>query len=227
MPLDIEKLIEPTFKELFEKTGQLHFAVMAIGATPDKPPTWAIEACALYYFQQTVSVEAPAAGRPPSYSFEDGVLLDEVADLIVEGGLSVTAAVKQVTKEESDGTNFRRLMRIWKRHLRPELLAPAGSKRGKTNKWLDRAHARKHERFMTEVWNEAKAEIESGNLSVEVDPEEEQRRLEKAQWFNFPPDLNPGQDAQFKIAPLSRRLFVIEVKRLLLHKREEAGDKTP
>ena len=227
MPLDIEKLIEPTLQELFEKTGQLHFAVMAIGATPDKPPAWAIEACALYYFQQTVSVESPAAGRPPSFSLEDGVLLDEVADLVVKDGLSVTAAVKQITKEESDGTNFRRLMRTWKRHLYSELLAPAGSKHGKTNKWLDRARERAHNRLIAEAWNEAKAEIESGNLSLELDPEEEKRRLEKARWFKFTPELNPEQDAQFKIAPVSRRHFVIEAKRILLRKREEANDKTP
>jgi hypothetical protein len=228
VPLEIQKLITPTFQELFEKTGSLHFAVMAIGAVPHKPPAWAIEACALYYFQQTVSVEAPTAGRPPSYSFEDGLLLEEVADLIVESKLSVTAAVKRVTKEESDGTNFRRLMRIWKRHLYPELLAPAGSKHGKTNKWLDHAHERGYKRLMAEAWSEAKAEIDSGNLSLEINAEEEEERLKRARWFNFNPELNPEQDAQFKLAPPSKRLFVIEAKRILLRKREEeANDKTP
>jgi hypothetical protein len=225
--LDISKLRKPTFLDLFDHTGEMHYAVMAIGEKPGDPPQWALEACQAYYFQRQIEVESPGGGRPPRYSVEDGLLLDEVATLMVEEDLAVTSAVKRITEQESDGKDFRRLMRIWKRHLRPTMLNVAGRKPEKTTKWLESARKRKQNQYLNECWDQALAEIKAGNLNIEVDPAEEADRLKRAVWVNFQSAVNPEQDAQLKIAPMSKQRYVVEMKRLLLERMEAGDDKTP
>jgi len=227
MPLNIAKLRKPTLQELFKKTGDMHHAVMAIGEKPGDPPPWALEACHAYYFQRQIEVESPGGGRPPRYSVEDGLLLEEVANLMVDEDLRVTPAIQKVTKEGSDGTTFRRLMRIWKRHLQPEMLTAVGRKPEKTTKWLEAARKQDQEKYLKQCWDQALAEIEAGNLSIEVDPTEEADRLNRAVWFTFQSALNPEQDAKIRIAPISKALYVAEMKRLILEAKNAEDDKTP
>ncbi len=140
----------PSFQDFFVETEDIQYAALAIGSNPEDPPEWAIKACVAYYEEHEVAVEPSAVGAKPKYGYEDGLLLDRVADLVVVDGLSLTAATKRVTDQESDGTDFRRLMRIWKRSM---LTAGYVEGRGpvKTNKWLSRARRRKSYRQLLEL----------------------------------------------------------------------------
>ncbi|HEX4966000.1 MAG TPA: hypothetical protein VF173_34640 [Thermoanaerobaculia bacterium] len=204
----------------------MHHAVMAIGASPENPPEWAIEACRAYHFQRQIEVESTGGGRPPKDSVEDGLLLDEVATLIVEDNLSLTAAVRKITGEDSEGTAFRRLMRTWKRHLKTPPLTVLGNKLEKTNKWLEAARQRHHDRYNQECFDQALAEIKAGDLNVEIDPSEEAERLRLAKWITFQSTTDPKQSAQIKIAPTSRERHVIAIKRLLLERMKKRDDKS-
>jgi hypothetical protein len=227
VPINIGKLRKPAFIELFKATGGVQYAVMAIGENPEQPPPWAVEACRAFYLQRLVEVDSPGGGRPPKYSLEDGVLLRDVATLIVEQGLTVTAAVRKVTQQESDGTDFRRLMRTWKRHLRTNQLTVVGTKPQKTNKWLEMARAQQREQYTQDCFEQALAEIEAGNFDVTVDPNEEAERLAMAERVTFQDSSNPKKKAWIAIAPTSRERYVLEIKRLLLARIKEEQDKTP
>ena len=217
LPADLSKLLSPSLMELFDQSGDLTFAVLAIGRSPENPPEWALMACAIFYEQQQVAVPPPKTGRPPKYSVEDGLALDQVADLMVNEDLSVSAAVMQVTGEGTDGTYFRRLMRHWRRESKPSWLQLKDGKAAhKTNRWLRRAHKRKHDRFMEKVWAQARTEIAEGNLQVEEDPKVTAQREARAVWANFSSDVDPEQETRLKIAPLSEDLWVKEAKRWLL-----------
>lgn len=228
MPLDLTKLLTPSLPELFDQTGDFTYVVLAIGRSPEDPPEWALIACAAFYEQQQVAVPLPKTGRHPKYSVEDGIALDQVADLIVSEGLSVTAAVMQVTGEGTDGTYFGRLMRHWRRHTRPAIFQPKrGKTKRKTNQWLQRAHKRKQARFRAEVLEQARAEIAAGDLSVDEDPEVREKREARAVWFHFSSELDPDQQARMKIAPMTRDVWVKETKRWLLEHPEYLRDDEP
>jgi hypothetical protein len=222
--LNLGTLRTPTLQELFNETGDMHYVAMAIGENPKDPPAWAIEACQSYYFARQIEVESTGKGRPPAYSVEDGLQLVEVATIIVEEEVSLTAAVRRVTKQEMDGSDFRRLMRIWKRHLHLPALIVAGKPK-KTNKWLELARKRKWERYFKECTDQALAEIAAGNFNIDIDPVEEADRLKRAEWIILQSTKDPNQEGRIKIAPASKERHIIALKKLLLE-RMKGADKT-
>lgn len=227
MPLDVKKLRTPTLREQFERTGELKYPALAIGASPERPPKWALAVFEAYYETERVGVPPPKQGRSPKYSVEDGLALEEVADLVLREKISVTRAILQVTGEEMNGTRYRRLMDIWERNSHLQMLQPDTDNKTLTNKWLDHARKRANERFRAEIWKEAKAEIEAGNLGLEIDPAAEAWRIEHARWFSFSAEVNPEQDNRIQLAPLTRRHHVIEAKKILLRQCQSPTGFTP
>ena len=160
----------------FRETGNIEYAVLALGSWPDNPPQWALEACESY-FRSNIGDEKFAAfligmspDQPPTEAMQtcreyaervershrsplrlpepgapghdDGILLDQMADWMLETRLrplsqdeqvtqesaeetvarqerraNVHAAARAVTGESFDSPNVRRLERKWKREI--------------------------------------------------------------------------------------------------------------
>lgn len=207
----------------FRETGDFNYVLLAIGENPDDPPAWALEACVGFSDEQRLAVESfedrRRGGPKRKHNREDGILLLQVARLVDEGA-SKTSAIQQVTGEDVDGPTFKRLMRAWNKNSRYRRIFLPGKPRPETNKWLDYIAKEKHERFLKRVTDQAWKEIEEDNLDVEIDEEEERRRLASARAFaaapsDSPADLLDGPRLLLAPAP-SFEVFVKHVKRTIL-----------
>ena len=129
------------YQRQYEETGDRLFLLLAIGCSSDDPPQWALDEC------RKLESEFDLSTRPferesrvlDSNPMVDGLLLDQMANLYVEG-YSVRAAAVAVTGELDDGRNHRRLRRIWKSESKPlGYLDGDRKKKLDTNKWVERA----------------------------------------------------------------------------------------
>jgi hypothetical protein len=99
-------------KSLYAQTGNILYAVVAIGERPKNPPLWAVEACKSYAKQyesthyDIVRLEQVVPFKP----HPDDKILKEVAERQVSKGESIKAAVEHAS-EDTDPVNIRRLQR--------------------------------------------------------------------------------------------------------------------
>ena len=208
----------------FRETSDYNYVLLAIGENPEDPPAWALVACAEFFDNQRLAVESfedrRRGGPKRKHNREDGILLLQVARLVDEGA-SKTAAIQQVTGEDVDGPTFKRLMRAWNKSTRHRRIFFPGEPRPETNKWLDYIAKEKHKKFLKRVTDQAWKEIQEDNLDVEIDEEEERRRLARARAFTAAPPESPPdvESPQLLLAPMpSFEVFVKLVKQTILEK---------
>ena len=93
----------------YHETGNVEYAVLALGKWGRTAPDWAFLACSKYL----QSEERRAHGN----YLEDGHLLDKMAPLI-GSGMTVHGAAQALTQEGYNGPNTHRLMRKWRDELK-------------------------------------------------------------------------------------------------------------
>ena len=116
----------------YHETGDVMYAVLALGKWGPRAPDWAFLACSRYL----QSEERRAHGNYP----EDGHLLDKMAPLI-GSGMTLHGAAQALTQEGYNGSNTHRLMRKWKEELKrtrildPETEAPIHPRMDRVAVW--------------------------------------------------------------------------------------------
>ena len=101
--------------EKFAKSldGQILNAAFAIGQAPDGPPQEAIDVCRNLAERSEIAHEPLLNARHPGpKGRDDDYLLDQIADLVASG-VSPRKAALEVTGDDEDGPNARRLQRKW------------------------------------------------------------------------------------------------------------------
>ena len=101
--------------EKFSKSldGQILNAAFAIGQAPDGPPQEAIDVCRNLAERSEIAHEPLLNARHPGpKGRDDDYLLEQIADLVASG-VSPRKAALEVTGDDEDGPNARRLQRKW------------------------------------------------------------------------------------------------------------------
>ena len=92
----------------YHKTGDVRYAALALGKWGRTAPDWAFRACSAHLQAE----ERRSGGR---YR-DDDKLLDRMAELITSLSAETRhAAASRVTGDEINGSNIRRLLRLWDR----------------------------------------------------------------------------------------------------------------
>ena len=90
----------------YRRTGDVGYAVLALGKWGRTAPNWAFLACSAEFQAK----ERRSAG----YYRQDNKLLDRMAELIISGSAETKhEAAQRVTGDETNGPNIRRLLRLW------------------------------------------------------------------------------------------------------------------
>ena len=120
----------------YEKTRDVRYAALALGASPDEPPDWALSACIHFFDDHEVSAQrfddTPARGGLKNPR-NDGATLQKAAEGVARG-MTISRALKDLMNADSDDTDLRRLLRVWKKRSDP--LFEYEGKPIDTNRWL-------------------------------------------------------------------------------------------
>lgn len=132
-------------KEHYEKTGDVHYIVLAIGAYPKNPPQWAIDACREYFTKSRQQDFFNLKKRPgPKLADKDYERLELMSELIAAGH-TVNAAANKVTEDDRNKeANMKKLIRQYQKEAQlneqgeleaPRRLERAIVKRVKAGRW--------------------------------------------------------------------------------------------
>lgn len=227
-PFDLSDHLPPTYKEQYRKTGDPRYVALAIGQNPASPPEWALAACREIYTDYKIEVVRfdDPKGRARKTSKADGRLLFRVAELIRQGK-SKTAALKEVTGEDVDGTNYKRLLRAWNADLRTATLRMPGAKEKKINRWLIAVMAKENEEYNQRAFDQAVKEIEAGDLEIKLPPDFQERQQERARWaYLGPVDDEFGMKVLVAPHPTFEEYVQLMKRQLLEPDEEELQDET-
>lgn len=91
----------------YHRTGDINYAVLALGKWGRWAPHWAFVACSAHL---QVEERRSISGRCRN----DDKLLDRMAELIISGSAKTKhEAAQSVTGDELNGSNIHRLLRLW------------------------------------------------------------------------------------------------------------------
>jgi hypothetical protein len=104
----------------FKKTGNILYAVIAIGEkTP--PPEWALEACKMYFEKANAAhtdIVAQGITDLKTAGYGDSAMLERVAELMLEEGMTELGAIKQALGDNAKDADIRRLQRKRAKEIR-------------------------------------------------------------------------------------------------------------